>query len=50
LVASNALISGIYTTLGYFASEQDWLAVAVCVAIALPGLFTWMIRNWQRKQ
>jgi 3-dehydroquinate synthase len=36
LVTSNLLIAATYATLGHYASEQDWLVLAVCVAVALP--------------
>jgi 3-dehydroquinate synthase len=36
LVLSNLVIAATYAILGHYASEQDWLAIAVCAAIALP--------------
>ena len=45
LVLSNTLISTTYAALGYYASEHDWLVVALCVAIALPVAATYAVRR-----
>lgn len=36
LVISNVVIAVTYAILGYYASEQNWLVIAMCAAIALP--------------
>ena len=36
LVSSNLVIAATYAILGHYASEQEWLAIAVCAAMAVP--------------
>lgn len=44
LVISNLLIAVTYAALGHYASEQDWLVIAVCLAVAIPVAATLMAK------
>lgn len=45
LVISNLVIGATYAILGHYASQQEWLAIAVCVAIALPVAATFVAKR-----
>lgn len=45
LVLSNLMIALTYAVLGHYASQQDWLVIAVCAAVALPVAATMLVRH-----
>jgi 3-dehydroquinate synthase len=45
LLASNLVIAAVYAILGHYASDQDWLVIAVCAAVALPFGATFLAKR-----
>jgi membrane protein DedA with SNARE-associated domain len=45
VLLSNLGIAIAYSALGHYAGQQEWLAVALSISVALPLLATWWIRR-----
>jgi uncharacterized membrane protein YdjX (TVP38/TMEM64 family) len=49
LVLSNLMIAAGYSILGHYAIEHDWLAIALCGAVALPVATTFLAKEYLKK-